>query len=291
MAFTVTATQSGAVAARTTLRVKVLTGAAAAASQTGATAGQHATAAQQVSITTTVTGSVVYGSMWTANAATFTANGNTTMIDNTHDSDLTHGNCKASAATGTPGATSIGASAPSANGSIALLEVLPNGTIAEDASGPAWADANATSATTASFTPPGGSLLVALINTNGTAGVVNMAVTDTSGLGISWTEKSVQHPSGGAYAGVWVADMPGGTTVSGAVSALALAAPAGDVQVQVPGPVSAMALAAPAGAVAVSGAATITGAVAQLALTAQAGIPAGIGGGGDDAPWHIRRRR
>ena len=59
----------------------------------------------------------------------------------------------------------------------------------------------------------------------------------------------------------------------------------------VSGTVSPLALAAPAGTPAGSGAATIAGAVAQLTLTAPAGIPAAIGGGGDDAPWHIRRRR
>jgi hypothetical protein len=81
-----------------------------------------------------------------------------------------------------------------------------------------------------------------------------------------------------------------GTTVNGAVSALALAAPAGVPAVQAPGPVSALALAAPAGTVAVTGAATVPGAVAAVTLAAPAGIPAAIGGGGDDAPWHIRRR-
>ena len=82
-----------------------------------------------------------------------------------------------------------------------------------------------------------------------------------------------------------------GQSVSGTVSPLALAAPAGDVQAIVPGLVSPLALAAPVGTPAGSGAATIAGAVAQLTLTAPAGIPAAIGGGGDDAPWHIRRRR
>jgi hypothetical protein len=94
------------------------------------------------------------------------------------------------------------------------------------------------------------------------------------------------------WSAVTAAYAAAGTTVSGAVSALALAAPPGDIQgIGAAGPVSALALAAPAGTPAGSGAATIAGAVAQLTLTAPAGIPAAIGGGGDDAPWHIRRRR
>lgn len=210
MSFTVTARQTGVTAAGTSIRLIVLTGAAASASQTGAIAGQHATAAQQVSITTTVTGSQVYGAMWTATTGTFTANGNTTMIDNVHEADgLIHGTCRTTTATGTPGAITIGASAPTTSGSIALAEILPNGTITQDASGPPFVYANTgVSATTAAFTPPNGSLLVAVAVSNGGAGVVTMQIVDTSGLGLNWIQLSAQNASSAAYAGVWVADFP-----------------------------------------------------------------------------------
>lgn len=73
----------------------------------------------------------------------------------------------------------------------------------------------------------------------------------------------------------------GGQTVSGAVSALALAAPAGTTsQPVVGGSVSALALAAPAGTPAGSGAATIAGAVGPLTLAALAGTPSAGSSGG-----------
>lgn len=84
-----------------------------------------------------------------------------------------------------------------------------------------------------------------------------------------------------------------GTTVSGAVSALALAAPAGTPSGPgVGGPVSALALAAPAGTPAGSGAATIAGQVATLALAAPPGVPSVTGFGGPlGQRWRIQSVR
>lgn len=214
MAFTVKATQGGSTASGTALRVKVLTGAAAGPLQTGATATQNGAAAHQQAITTTVTGSQVYGATWVASASTFTAATGTTFADNIHESDgLTHGSCRTTSATGTPGSVTVGSTAPTTNGSIALLEVLPDatGTITEDSSGPAFVYGNTTSATSASFDPPPGSLLVAMVSANGGASVETMALSDTSGTGMTWTEKVKINPSANAYAGVWVAQCPSGT--------------------------------------------------------------------------------
>ena len=227
MAFTVTATQGGSTGAGFLLRVKVLT--QAAASQAGAAAVHvnHASGtAPQLSITTTVTGSQVYGAIVNdSNATAYTANGSTTLFDNLQDTanNEYYATCRTTSATGTPGPVTVGASAPSnaANG-VVLLEILPSGTITEDGSSPAAASTfGAGPVTTASFTPPAGSLLVAMISSDGGAGVTTFAVTDTSGLGLNWIEASKANASGGDYAGVWTAFMPGGS------SAAALAAQPG----------------------------------------------------------------
>jgi hypothetical protein len=217
MAFTVTATASGTFTTGIILRVKVLTSAAAA--QTGAAA--NAAAVYQKAITTTIAGSIVYGAM--VADTTFTANASSTLIDNVAGSSGTQlGSVRQTTPTVTPGSITIGATTASgADGGIALFEIKPNGTIAEDASGPAVANSTTlTAITSPSFTPPAGSLLVAMVGAFGTAATI----TDTSGLGLTWTLKSVMTTDG--YAAVWVAQMPaGGTNVALTTPNLALAAP------------------------------------------------------------------
>jgi hypothetical protein len=209
----VTATQGGNTANGLALRVKVLTSVAAV--QNGAAATLEATSPTpcETSITTTVTGSRVYGAAFKGANTSFTADALTTVIDNV--ADATNGNrygtFKATSATGTPGATTLGFSSPASGDftDVALLEVLPNGTITEDASAPAVASTtSATTVSTASFNPPDGALLVAMVSSNGAAGgaPVSMGV---AGGGISWSELSSANgagtPGGAGYAGVWVA--------------------------------------------------------------------------------------
>jgi hypothetical protein len=204
----ITAAQGGATAPGMLMRIKVLTGAAPV--QNGATASASASALSgiQKAITTTVTGSQVYGALVKSGATAFTANGSTTFTGLDNFSDSVHGEqyatCRTAAATGTPGAVTVGASLPSpADGSIALAEILPAGTLAEDASSPAVV--TSTSATTVSsvnFTPPPGSLLVAMISADGGAGVTTMSV---SGGGLAWAELARADASGLDYAGVWIA--------------------------------------------------------------------------------------
>jgi hypothetical protein len=207
VAITVTAAESGSTFTGVLCRVKVLTGVAAPA--IGATATFAGTGAQEASITTTVTGSLVYGALKTSSSTTLTAAGTTTLFDNIVDSPNGEilGACRATAVTGTPGATTIGASAPSIGGQTALLEILPLGTITEDASSPASAsDLTHTTVTTAAFTPPPGSLLVAIVS----ADANGSTVVTVSGGGLAWTERVHSLAGGGAsgYAGVWTATVP-----------------------------------------------------------------------------------
>jgi hypothetical protein len=213
-ATTVTATQAGNTANGLALRVKVLTGAADL--QNGATAAliSQAAVSCQTAITTTVTGSRVYGALMKGANGSFTANGSTTLLDNIADAvqGNRYGTCKAAADTGTPGSITIGASATSTAdfSNVALAEILPAGTLAEDASSPAVASTtSATAVTTASFDPPPGALLVAMVSSDGDAGGgVTMGV---SGAGATWSELAAADPgvsAGAGYAGVWVAVVP-----------------------------------------------------------------------------------
>jgi hypothetical protein len=219
---TVTATQGGATFAGMLLRVKVLTGAAAAASQPGGTLVVTATAAHG-NITTTQTGSLVYGALSADSAAgSFAAEPLCTLIDNYNDSahGEQYGSFRTTSATGTPGSTLVGSSTANANPNCAAAEILQSGTITEDASSPAVVVSNTlTALTTASFTPPPGSLIVVLIGSDGAANgttTTTMAVTDTGG-GLTWIPLAQAASTSTEYAGVWIAQVPAGGAVSGSV--------------------------------------------------------------------------
>src|SRR5580692_2071728 len=168
---TVTATQGGMTANGLLLRVKVLTG--ASAGQPGATGifASGGTSACEASLTTTVTGSAVYGAAMKGVQSSFSADAAAVLIDNVPDTiqGNQYGTFGPAALTGTPGALTIGFSSPSSadETNVAAAEILPAGTIAEDPTGPAPVSSlTATSVMTASFSPPGGSVLVALVSSD-----------------------------------------------------------------------------------------------------------------------------
>jgi hypothetical protein len=219
MALTVTATATGSGPSDgVSLRIFVLTGAKARASQTGANASQSGAAAHQATMSTAA-GSEVLGAL--LGVSSFTFDSGSTSVDNIADAanGVQYGSFKSTAS----GSRNVGASAPATAGSMAALEVQASGTIAEDASAPAVATSTTgTSATSASFSPPPGSLIVALVSLLGTAGVATASVSDTAGL--TWTEKIAGHATDMGYAGVWIADIPGSTAWTGDVSQTATAA-------------------------------------------------------------------
>lgn len=251
MSFTVTATQTASTGNGMALRLYVLTGTAAV--QNGAAAAQSATGAHEASITTTVAGSQVYGAILNGSVTAGTPAAGTTIDDQVADSGhaKSYTTLHATAVTGTPGAITLGESAPSNNGGCALFEVLPNGVITVDGSSPALASTTgAPSVTTAAFTPPSGSLLVALIAANGAStGVETVAMSDTSGLGLTWVAASEAHAANMKYAGVWLAQVP--VYAPGAVATATLSALPGLVEVDVSaaGALASATLVAPAGSV------------------------------------------
>lgn len=217
MALTVTVTQghAGSTANGLLQRVLVLTNAAAAASQTGAvvtTNHPDTTPFYNRPVTTTVTGSIVYGACGDgATNATFTAGTLTTILTQLQDATNGWAACtwKATSRTGTPGATTLGCSAPTSDtGSWAAAEILAaGGTLTQDPSSPLSSQTTtATTITSPSFTPPSGSLLVTLAAANSNDAALTLAITDTAGL--TWRQLVFVNGALFTASAIWVADAP-----------------------------------------------------------------------------------
>lgn len=208
MSITVTATETAGAFEGLLMRVVVLTGQKSAnpIGNNGASVNNPLT----TDLTTTQAGSRVYGAVQTNfSSATLVAASGTTLIDNISDThnNAAYGSLK-SATTVTPGPETLGATNAS-QGTLALLEILagPNG-LNEDASAPAmvWSS-TASTVTTASFTPPPDSLLVALVAGEGDgANTTTVSVSDTSGM--RWTQQSIGNGPADGYSGVWTAFVP-----------------------------------------------------------------------------------
>lgn len=222
-AITVTAAESGTTFNGILLRLRVLT--SVAASQAGAGTGTKSSGssvALNAAIMTTVAGSQVYGAIAEVGGTTLVAAAGSTIVDSVTDgaNGAVYGTCRTTSATVTPGATTVGSSTVLPGG-VAVLEVLPNGTITEDASSPAVVSTTAApTITTASFTPPAGSLLVAMVSADASVATI-ITVSDSSSL--IWTQQVVAQSAGALYAGVWTAQI---AAAAGAASALG--APADD---------------------------------------------------------------
>ena len=195
MALTVTATASGAGSANgTVLAVRVLNN--ASLTQNGGTAQSATVTTPQIAVTPHATGSMVYGAAVTgASGTAFSSlNANSTSL---YGSQLVSGEYfgvfKSSALTASTSPATYGWGAPtepSGDYYAAVAEILAaGGTLAEDASTPAVASAaGAKSATTASFTPPAGAVLVAVVLANWTfSGAVSIAVADSASA-YTWTQ-------------------------------------------------------------------------------------------------------
>ena len=159
-----------------------------------------------VTISPGYTGSWVYGAVnLTGAAVSWSPLTGTTFSENVADStdSASYGTFRSTGTctSGTP-VTFGGTSALPGNGGVALAEIPPSGTLAEDASSPAAvATSSSTAVSTARFTPPMGALLVAMAATAGAN--IGLTVADDNGM-LPWTQ--ITHWAGGAgYAGVWAA--------------------------------------------------------------------------------------
>jgi hypothetical protein len=202
----VIATMGGNVYEGMGLSVKVLTG--TAGNPTGISGTASGTTGH-VSITPGATGSVIYGAVTDANGdTTLTPESGNTFILTVQDNYNTaaYGTFRSTSTTtsGTP--VVMGTTSALTGGNVAAVEIEAAGTIAEYATG-SFETVSATAGMTYALSVPYGSLLVAMLATEGAVGTATATVTDTYGL--TWTQ--VVHSnstSGDGYAGVWVALVP-----------------------------------------------------------------------------------
>lgn len=211
--YTVTGTATNNTFTGGILKVFVLNGATLA----GSPAVGSSTAAYNCSVSTTQDGSYVFGTANNQIASTaFTASSGTTITD---DASINAGGAEGcvfrttNATTGTPGATTVGSSTTFAGDyGVVAMEVIPSGSITFDASTPAAVTSTTlTSFTTASFTPPGSNILVAVLSVcgNGAANVCVGTVSSTPSL--TWTEQvkiSSTVDATNSYSAVWTASVP-----------------------------------------------------------------------------------
>jgi hypothetical protein len=211
--------------------IRVLTGAAKAASQTGAVYTTPSTSADPgyASITTTTTGSVVFGIFGDPaeadggavpyNSSTAAILANSATLPNSSGTSWGFATFE-SVVTSTPGPEALGVQDISrswtyAPGSIALVEFLPasGGMITIDSSGPSPSQADDftnPTMTSASFTPAPGSLLVACIGADANPGHVASDLTITDSFGLTWHQLAFANGNQGEVVSIFVADIPGG---------------------------------------------------------------------------------
>jgi hypothetical protein len=207
---TVSATVNGAPAG-SSLKVLVLTGATEAGGAGNAGEALSGTAAAW-SLTPNHSNSlpleVIYDETGApSGSGEFTAVSGNTLVDNSFQHDpFADGYYTGTVTSGTP--VTLGTSAPTSDTKAwASYEILPSGGSAPslDASTPAVAiQASSNTVTTASFTPPAGSVLAALVTGNNAS---TATVADSSGL--TWTERS-HFAGGGGISALFTATVAGG---------------------------------------------------------------------------------
>lgn len=218
MSFTVTATASGAGSVNgTALQVVVLTNAVESGGASAAFSNTGTSATVAASLTPNASGSVVAYGMQVYPSDTLAANNSyyNTPVSDPDGSFYTAAKYTGTVTAGTP--VTCGTTISGQYSAIAAYEIEGiSGSPSQDASTPAFASTTSAKAvTSAAFTPPAGSVLVALVTSNGnTGGTIAEAITDTSGLGLTWTQRVTASPSGspGSQAAVFTATVPSTVT-------------------------------------------------------------------------------
>jgi hypothetical protein len=212
---TVTAALSGAGAVNPGLQIKakVLTGAIEAGGNSGTAAVTSATVT--CSLTPAASNSYLAWAATKIGQVTLTAATSNTIDDQYENSGgngtFADGHYSGTVTGGTAATCGCSGGSGSTGGTVVAYEIKPSGgsTPALDASTPAVADTNAGyTLTTASFSPPYGSVIVLCISTscnNTTADPTTLAISDTSGLGLTWTVRAVVPPATGSSCACWIA--------------------------------------------------------------------------------------
>jgi hypothetical protein len=128
----------------------------------------------------------------------------------------THGYYSGTVTSGTP--VTVGCTSGS-GAQMSAYEVLASGgsTPVRDASAPALATAAATSVTSASFTPPAGSVVTALIACYDTAGSITLTVSDSSSM--TWTQRAFLNNFSQGFSAVYTATVPAAAAAAGMLMA------------------------------------------------------------------------
>lgn len=225
MAFTVTATETGATFNGMSLAVKVLTGAveAGGASSAGCLNASVAAGGGASAFTPNTTNSLPLWVLSYDGSTAFTIAANNTAFDSlTSPNSIAHGYYSGAVTAST--AITVGSTAPVGAGSgggtgWGTYEIKPSGGSAPvlDGSSPIIVTtSSAITATTASFNPPAGSVLAALVWCFASgSGIVGMTITDTSGLGLVWTGRALGNTVSGMSEAcfIYTATVPGGVGI------------------------------------------------------------------------------
>lgn len=140
---------------------------------------------------------------WTPAANNATSNtGGPTL----HSAGWWYGHYTGTTATGTP--ITLGCTETTNNFFVyGGIELLASGSPAIDASTPAPVTGGVTFATSPQFSPPGSAVLVAVVLCNG-GSAQTFSVVDSSGLGLTWTQRSVQSVAFDGSAAIFTATLP-----------------------------------------------------------------------------------
>lgn len=217
MSFTVTATASGAGAVNgTALQMVVLTNAVESGGASAVFSNTGTSATVAAALTPNASGSVVAYGMQVYPSDTIASNNSyyNTPVSDPDGSFYTAAKYTGTVTAATP--VTCGTTVSGQYSAIAAYEIKGiSGSPSQDASTPAFASTtSAKTVTSAAFTPPAGAVLVALVTSNGnTSGSIAEGITDTSGLGLTWTQRAIASAGSiGSQAAVFTATVPSSTT-------------------------------------------------------------------------------
>jgi len=173
-------------------------------------------AADTVTVTPAASGSLILFGVFERNTVALTAAASNSITDTGAIGTAytyAEGKYTGTVTAGTP-VTAGCSTAPNDWNDIVAYELKASGSPLIDASTPAVVTGLASPLVTASFTPPGGAVLAAVVMSScqGTA-ASNITITDSSGLGLVWTRRAIVTQTG-SYAGVaaiFTATVPAGS--------------------------------------------------------------------------------
>ena len=197
------------------LKVFVVTGAAEAGGGSGQLQA-FGPAADTVTVTPAASGSLILFGVFERNTVALVAAASNSITDTGGiGTAYTYAEGKyTGTVTGGSPVTAGCSTAPNDWNDIVAYELKAAGSPLVDASTPAVVTGLASPLVTASFTPPGGAVLAAVVMSSCVAtGASTITITDNSGLGLAWTRRAVVTQAG-SYAGVaaiFTATIPAGS--------------------------------------------------------------------------------